>query len=77
MKIVIPKWTAPLVITAATILERIHPNTEFGWVVADYMYGYRWYDATKAQQELGWKPKHTTQEAIKRTVEFYKKENLL
>lgn len=35
----------------------------------------RFIDSTKIQNELGWKPKHTFQEGLKKTIDWYLKEN--
>jgi len=40
-------------------------------------FGYRWYDSTKARQELGWKPEQEFKESVREAAEFYKAQGLL
>ena len=37
-----------------------------------WAYNFRYYDSTKAQKELGWKPKISLEESYKRAISYYK-----
>ena len=42
-----------------------------------WFYNYRYYNSTKARDELGWKPKITLEESYRRAIAYYKKIGVL
>lgn len=54
------------------ILQRILKKPPISTETVRWAFNYRCYDSSKAQKELGWKPKIRLDESLKRALEYYK-----
>ena len=54
------------------ILQHTFKNSPLSTEVVRSTYNYRCYDSSKAQKELGWKPKIKLDESLRRALEYYK-----
>jgi len=77
IKFVIPRSTYfPMYILGA-IIQKLVKNTPISTEIVRWYFNYRNFDNTKAQRELGWKPKIPLKESIRRTINYYKSINEL
>ena len=61
----------PLYLLAA-IMQSLFKKSPITTEMIRFAYGFRNFDTTKAQKELGWKPKVTFEESIKQAVIYHK-----
>lgn len=54
------------------ILQRTLKNPPLSTETVRWAFNYRSYDSSKAQKELGWKPKINLDESLRRALEYYK-----
>ena len=59
------------------VLGKIMPHPPINAEVVRWHFTYKWLDNTKARTELGWKPKHSLDDTIKRTIAHYRKRGIL
>lgn len=56
----------------AAILQGISRDSPLLTETVRWAYNFRYYDSTKAQKELGWKPRISLEESYKRAIIYYK-----
>ena len=80
-KITIPKFTKSLAIMAAWLLNKLQKNSKKVNLITPSIiketFGYKYFSAAKAEQELSWKPKVKLEDAVKDAVTYYEKQGLL
>lgn len=52
----IPRWSKPLLKSAGTLAARLKPEIGLSGEVIDFSFAYRYYQAHKAIEQLGWQP---------------------
>lgn len=82
IKFKIPRWTYPLAIATAYILDRAikYNEKQINLITPQIIresYNYKYYSSQKAKVELGWKPKRSLEEIVGEAFEYYKKEGLI
>ena len=77
IRLKIPKITYHLMYLLGLILEKIMKNPPITTESVRWHFNYRVYDSTKARKELGWKPKISLAESIRRTAKYYKSIGIL
>jgi dihydroflavonol-4-reductase len=60
----------------AAIFQNLIKKSPITTEMIKFAYGFRNYDITKAQRDLGWKPKITFQEALKQAINYYKQQKI-
>jgi len=77
----LPKFSYYILLPLISIIETIsiilNKKIKLSTQIINFSFKYRYFDSTKARKELNWKPKVNIQEAIKKAIQFYKKENLI
>jgi len=81
IKKVYPYWILPFIKFIANIIERflllfnkkplVSPHS------LNFVFKYRYFDPSKAINELGWKPKQDFETAIKKAIDFYEEQGFM
>ena len=61
----------------AFILQKIMNNPPITTETVRWAFNFRYYDSSKARNELGWMPKITLEESYRRAIDYYKKIGVL
>ncbi|MBS3124153.1 NAD-dependent epimerase/dehydratase family protein [Candidatus Woesearchaeota archaeon] len=81
IKITIPLAVLPItkaiLLTIERTMQLFEKRTPLPAAALDFSFKYRYFDSSKARNELCWKPKVTFKEAVKKAVEFYEDSGLL
>ena len=77
IKFVISRFTYYLMYIIGAIAERLFKNPPISTEAVRWYFNYRNFDNTKAQRELGWKPKVALKESIRRAINYYKPTGIL
>tara|TARA_B100000315_G_C14569683_1_gene584833 strand:+ start:521 stop:1504 length:984 start_codon:yes stop_codon:yes gene_type:complete len=72
IKFVIPRFTYYPMYLLGSIAQKFIKNPPISTEIVRWYFNYRNFDNTKAQRELGWKPKIPLKESIRRTINYYK-----
>jgi dihydroflavonol-4-reductase len=72
IKYIIPRFTYYLMYFLGVIVQKLVKNPPISTEIVRWYFNYRNFDNSKAKQELGWKPKTSLKESIRRTIEYYK-----
>ena len=68
---VIPRALEPALRVAARTAAWWKPSSEFTAEIVYISFRHRWFDASRAQAELGWRPRHSLEDALSDAVAFY------
>jgi len=77
IKFVIPRFTYYPMYILGAIVQKFVKNPPISTEIVRWYFNYRNFDNSKAQKELGWKPKVPLKESIRRAINFYKSINKL
>lgn len=71
--LVLPRWSRPLLQSAAQVASVIKPDLGLSKAVIDFSFAYRYYSSDKAQNMLGWQADTPEQmeQALKAAFAFY------
>jgi nucleoside-diphosphate-sugar epimerase len=73
----IPHWTYHLAYLSAIIMENTLKKPPLTTEAVRWHFNYKMLDASKARQELGWKPKTKVEDSIKELIAYYKSRGIL
>ena len=71
IKFVIPRFTYYPMYILGFIAQKLVKNPPISTEIVRWYFNYRNFDNTKAKKELGWEPKITLKESLKRTIKYY------
>ena len=77
IKFVIPRYAYYVMYMLGAIAQKFLRNPAISTEAVRWYFNYRNFDNTKAQKELGWRPKTPLKESIKRAIDYYKKIGVL
>ena len=72
IKLMIPRALYYPMYALGALLNIMMENPTISPEAVRWHFNYKYFDASKAKKELGWKPKITLQESIKRAINYYK-----
>jgi len=67
----LPRFTYVPMYLFALILEKTMKKTPIATETIRWTFNFRYYDSAKARKELGWKPKVSLKESLKRTIDYF------
>lgn len=76
VKIPIPRWMQKPVSLASWFAGRIFGGRFLTPQIVSDLFAFKFYSSARAQQELGWSPRHSFQESVERAWAFYRQEGL-
>ncbi len=56
----------------ALVAERLLKNPPINTEIVRWSFNFRYYDSSKARRELGWQPKITLEESLRRAINYYR-----
>ena len=71
IKFVIPRFTYYPMYILGFFAQKLVKNPPISTEIVRWYFNYRNFDNTKAKKDLGWKPKITLKESLKRTIKYY------
>lgn len=77
IRVKLPGFSYAPILVLSAIMQKVMKNPPITPETIRWSYNFRYYDSSKARKELGWKPKITLKESLKRAIEYYKQIGVL